>query len=194
MKDTYSREMNRKRPGERPVGRPTIGLLTRGISDEFSGPVWKGVADVARERDANLVGFVGGMLNSPHGFEVQGNALYNLAGAENVDGLVIWTGILGHYVGPEEMQNFCKRFSPLPIVSIELPLEGIPSVLGDFQQSMHDIVVHLIEVHGYRRIAFIRGPEDSLTGEERYHAYMAALAERGIPFDPDLVAPGDSRQ
>jgi PAS domain S-box-containing protein len=191
MKDTYSREMNRKRPGERPVGRPTIGLLTRGISDEFSGPVWKGVADVARERDANLVGFVGGMLNSPHGFEVQGNALYNLAGAENVDGLVIWTGILGHYVGPEEMQNFCKRFSPLPIVSIELPLEGIPSVLGDFQQSMHDIVVHLIEVHGYRRIAFIRGPEDSLTGEERYHAYMAALAERGIPFDPDLVAPGD---
>jgi PAS domain S-box-containing protein len=191
MRDTHSREMNGKRLGERPDSRPTIGLLTRGISDEFSGPVWKGVADVARERDVNLVGFVGGMLGSPHGFEAQGNILYNLAGAGNVDGLLIWTGILGHYVGPEEMQNFCKRFSPLPVVSIELPMEGIPSVLGDFQQSMHDIVVHLIEVHGYRRIAFIRGPEDSLTGEERYRAYTAALAEHGIPFDPDLIAPGD---
>jgi DNA-binding LacI/PurR family transcriptional regulator len=191
MRDIHGREMNRKRLGERPDGRLSIGLLTRGISDEFSGPVWKGVADVARERDANLVGFVGGILNSPHGFEVQGNTLYHLAGVDNVDGLVIWTGMLGHYVGTGEMRNFCKRFDPLPVVSIELPLEGIPSVVGDFQQSVHAMLVHLIKVHGYRRIAFIRGPEDSLTGEERYHAYTAALAEHGIPFDPDLVAPGD---
>jgi PAS domain S-box-containing protein len=191
MRDTHGQEMNRKRLGERPGGRPTIGLLTRGISDEFSGPVWKGVADVACERDVNLVGFVGGILNSPHGFEGQGNMLYQLAGADNVDGLVIWTGMLGHYVGTGEMQKFCRRFHPLPVVSIELPLEGIPSVVGDFQQSVRAMVVHLIKVHGYRRIAFIRGPEDSLTGEERYHAYTAALAEHGIPFDPDLVAPGD---
>jgi GAF domain-containing protein/DNA-binding LacI/PurR family transcriptional regulator/DNA-binding response OmpR family regulator len=170
--------------------RPTIGLLIREVSDEFSAPLWNGAADVARERDVNLIGFVGGLLRSPQGFEAQGNVLYSLVDVENLDGLVIWTGMLGHYVGPQEMKEFCSHYHPLPLTSLEQALEGIPSVLVDFYQGMRDVITHLIEVHGYRRIAFIRGPEDSVTAKERYRAYTDTLAEYGIPFDPDLVAPG----
>lgn len=63
-------------------------------------------------------------------------------------------------------------------------------MLVDFSQGMYDVIAHLIKVHDYRRIAFIRGPKESSTGEDRYRAYLDALAKYDIPLNPDLVAPG----
>jgi PAS domain S-box-containing protein len=187
VNDNNNEEKRHARPQN---SRPTIGLLTGRISDELGTTFLTGVADAAEERDANLITFIGESLRSPHGFEAQGNVLYDLVTAGVVDGLVVDSGLLGHYVGPEAMQDFCGRFRDIPVVSVEVPLEGIPSVLADFYQGMRNVITHLIEVHGYRRIAFIRGPEESLTGEERYRAYQDALAEHDIPLDMDLVAPG----
>jgi len=56
-------------------GRPTIGLLIRGVC---GAPMWAGVADVARERDINLLVAAGGILQSPYGFEAQSNMIYDL--------------------------------------------------------------------------------------------------------------------
>jgi DNA-binding LacI/PurR family transcriptional regulator/putative methionine-R-sulfoxide reductase with GAF domain len=146
--------------------------------------------DAAREHGANLLAFAGGILRSPHGFDAQANVLYDLVGAENVDSLVIDGGLLSHYVGPEALQDFSGHYRGLPRISVEVALKGIPGVLVDFSQGMHDVIAHLIEAHGYRRIAFIRGPEESSTGEDRYRAYTDALAEHGIPLDTEIVAPG----
>jgi DNA-binding LacI/PurR family transcriptional regulator len=52
-------------------------------------------------------------------------------------------------------------------------------------------VEHLIQVHGKRRILFLRGPlhqEDSL---RRELGYKSALAANGIPFDEELVLNGE---
>ncbi len=166
--------------------RPTIGILSHGFSGD---PMWAGAAQFARQRDVNLIGFAGGILHSHSGFEAQGNVLFDLVGAKNVDGLVI-AGILGHNVGPEKLGEFCKQYQDIPLVSLEVPLPGIPSVLLDFYQGMREVLVHLIEVHGYRRVAFIRGPEESVTGEERFRAYTDVLTEYGIPLDVNAVAPG----
>ena len=166
--------------------RPTVGILSHGFSGD---PMWAGAAQFARQRDVNLLGFAGGILRSHAGFEARGNVLFDLVNLQNVDGLII-AGILGHYIGAKKLKEFCQRYSDIPIVSLEVPLPGIPSVLLDFYHGMREVLAHLIETHGYRHIAFIRSPEESATGEERYHAYIDALAEYEIPFDPELVAPG----
>ncbi len=54
---------------------------------------------------------------------------------------------------------------------------------------MRAAIAHLIEVHGRRRLAFIRGPLTHREAGERYRSYCDALAAYGIPFDPDLVSP-----
>ena len=56
---------------------------------------------------------------------------------------------------------------------------------------MRAVVAHLIEVHGYRRIAFVGGPEVNDEAQERYAAYREELARHDIPFDTMLVAPGN---
>jgi DNA-binding LacI/PurR family transcriptional regulator/anti-anti-sigma regulatory factor len=170
---------------------PTIGLFTYGATDPNSHALWSRVDSVTREHGANLICFPANPLNSPLGFEAQANVLYDLVDAENVDGLVIWSTILAYYVGAEAVRVFCERYRPLPIVSVALSLEGFPSVVVNNYQGMRDAVLHLIEAHGYRRIAFICGPAGHPEAEERYRAYADALAEYDIPLDPDLVAPGD---
>lgn len=166
--------------------RPTLGILSHGFSGD---PMWTGAAQFARQRDVNLIGFAGGILGSHAGFEAQGNVLFDLVNAQNVAGLII-AGILGHSIGAKKLYEFCQRYHNIPMVSLEVPLPGIPCVSLDFYQGMREVVTHLLEVHGYRRIAFIRSPEESVTGEDRYRAYTDSLDEYDIPFDPNLVAPG----
>lgn len=174
--------------------RSTIGLLIHDIAGigGYESAIWNGVNDAVRERDANLISFLGGMLRfSPYDeFEEQRNLVYDLATMDNVDGLII-SSSLGNFVSVEEFESFCNRYRPLPMVGIALATDHIPNVLADNYGGMRDAVVHLIEVHGYRRIAFIRGPKNNEDAEQRYRAYADALAGHGFPLDPDLVAPGN---
>ena len=53
------------------------------------------------------------------------------------------------------------------------------------------IVDHLIEVHNKRRIIFLRGPEHQEDSYWREMGYRASLESHNIPFDPELVWPGE---
>ncbi len=173
-----------------PFGRPTIGLLVNQvISGLNSGYLWSGVLEVAHKRGANLLGFAGGHLDDPYEFNAHSNVLYDLIDKERVDGLIIWASSLASFVGPEAIRTFCDRYRPLPIVSIGMALEGIPSVVLDSYQGMREAIIHLIEVHGRSRLAFIHGPEGHRDAAERYRAYTDVLREYGLPFTPDLVSP-----
>lgn len=180
----------RKTTGKRDT-RPTIALITDQVVYEYQTDIATGVLEAARERDVNLLCFIGGRLGTSDGFESQGNVIYDLVSTESVDGMVILTGAVGSQADPKEISSFCEGFRPLPIVSIGVALEGITSLVVDNETGLRDVLGHLVEHHGYRRIAFIRGPETNEEAELRYHTYINVLEESGLPFDPDLVAPGD---
>jgi DNA-binding LacI/PurR family transcriptional regulator len=138
--------------------RPTIGLLCDVPCNQYSCDMWAGVRDAARAFDVNLCYFAGGILKIPYAYKDQANVIYDRASSATLDGLVLWGGQLSHVVGAEGVRAFCERFRPLPMVSIELVLPGVPSLFVDNYQGMYDVVTHLIEVHGYRRIAYIDYP------------------------------------
>lgn len=171
--------------------RPTIGLLIDELIGGYQHQMWPGIADLARERDVNLLCFSGKPLRSPLEFDSERNVIYGLASSQTIDGLIITSGTLGNYIPLHELEHFCQRYHPLPIVSIALPLEGIPSVLVNNDVGIREAVTHLVQDHGFRRIAFIRGPQAHQEAKVRYDAYARALAEHGIPLNPDLVAQGD---
>jgi PAS domain S-box-containing protein len=183
--------MSAKKRRRQQKERQTIGLLLDRMGERYQAHVWPGVADAAQEKGANLICFPGRSLRAPYSHDAHRNVLYDLVGPENVDGLVILSGSLGNYVPLKEAQAFCDRFRPLPMVSIALGLEGIPSLVVDNYSGVRQAVDHLIERHDLRRIAFIRGPEGHQEADERFRAYTDSLARHGIPLDPQLVAPGD---
>ena len=185
--------MKYKRAPKKPDRRPTIGYLAPIIHSVHlirSGlDQWAGVVDAAQKHDVNLICFPGWSLHDPRGFLAQANVLYDLASAENVDGVVSWASSIGNYVDADEIKVFHERYRPLPVVSIGRALAGHPSLLMDSYEGMREAIMHLIEVHGYRRLAFIRGPENHFYAQKRYRAYTDVLQAYDLPLNPDLVTP-----
>jgi signal transduction histidine kinase/DNA-binding LacI/PurR family transcriptional regulator/AraC-like DNA-binding protein/ActR/RegA family two-component response regulator len=153
-------------------------------------PWQAGLIDASSAAKVNLIIFSGGALESPHGFDSQRSKIFELAGPENIDGLIIGSDFLGHYVGAEKIKVFCDQYKPLPIVKHEPLVEGYPTLLFDFYQGMHDLVSHLIEVHHFTKIGYITGPEQSRSIKDRFQAYQDVLREHAIPFDENLVITG----
>jgi DNA-binding LacI/PurR family transcriptional regulator/anti-anti-sigma regulatory factor len=172
-----------------PNARPTIGYLASSIHDASAVAQWSGVLDAARDHDANVICFPGFNLRDPRSFQGQANVLYSLVGTENVDGVVSWASTIGNYVDADEIRAFHEHYRPLPVVTIGRVMEGFPGLLMDSYEGMREAVVHLIEVHGLRRLAFIRGPESHFYAQERYRAYVEALEAYGLSLDPQLVTP-----
>ncbi|MBN2393768.1 MAG: substrate-binding domain-containing protein, partial [Anaerolineae bacterium] len=176
------------------TGRPTIGLFTYGLMDTIGQAVWLGIDDAAREHDVNLICYEGGTLRDFTGVSTPANVLYNLTDFEQLDGLVIWSGLL-HHVDPETAEDFYYHYaSLLPTVSLGVHVVGIPSVLVDNYTGMYSAVEHLVTVHGYRRIAFVRGPEGLDEAGDRYRAYLDVLKAYDIEVDLSLVVPGTNQR
>jgi len=75
---------------------------------------------------------------------------------------------------------------PFLCIGFQSPYPRGHSVLIDNRLTMREETLHLIDVHGHRRIAFI-GNLEQYDLRERYAGYRDALAERGLPLDERLV-------
>jgi signal transduction histidine kinase/DNA-binding LacI/PurR family transcriptional regulator/AraC-like DNA-binding protein/CheY-like chemotaxis protein len=167
--------------------RPTIGFLLASLHTGASQALLPGLLDAAEQLDANFICFPGGRLRDSEAFEDQRNVIYDLVGGDCLDGLVTWASSLGGVAGPREISLFHQRFQPLPTVSLSRMLDGVPTVSVDGYRGMRALLSHLIETHGYRRLAFVRGPEKHNPAQERYRAYLDTLEAYRIPLDPQLV-------
>ncbi len=168
--------------------RPTIGLLNPRLDLGFQRAAWLNVASVAKTQDLNLILLDGGVLHSPDEISSPANILYSLVHPDRIDGLIVWSSSLSWWMTSQQMVEFCERYRPIPLVSVGQALPGISSIIVDNYQGMRDLVVHLIETHGYRRIAFLHAPEGNREGTLRFQGYVDALTTRGIPLDPCLVS------
>src|SRR5512134_3594392 len=97
---------NRQKASNR---RATIGFLLASLHTGASQIIWPSMADSAERHDVNLICFPGGRLHAMDSFEVQRNAIFELASHQRLDGLVTWASTLGGVLGPAEIQSFHHR-------------------------------------------------------------------------------------
>ncbi|HMI89666.1 MAG TPA: substrate-binding domain-containing protein [Polyangiaceae bacterium] len=160
---------------------PRIGVVSLWLSgNPYERDVVTGVVDAIEAGGASAVCF------AVHGIK---DDFDTFIGTESVDGFVLLSASLAQFVGKEALEAFCEKRRSLPIVALGLTLSGVPTIGVDDAGGVKVAVSHLIEAHGRRRIAFIRGPEAS-GGDigERFSGYQEALAEHHLAFDPKWVA------
>ena len=56
---------------------------------------------------------------------------------------------------------------------------------------MKEQIRHLINHHGYRKIAFVKGPETNLEALERYGGISGSFRREQYKKDPDIIFQGD---
>jgi DNA-binding LacI/PurR family transcriptional regulator/AraC-like DNA-binding protein len=176
-------------PGKSGVVR-TIAVCMDSFYDSYETEVLSGIEKYARTYGLRLIYFAGGAINSPHCDKSKKNAVFNLISQVNVDGIILLSSSLGSYCSKNEITHFFRRYEDIPIVSIGVRLEDIPSLTIDNYGGMCRLLVHLIEVHKCRRLAFISGPEKNVEARERFQAYKDILTGYNIPWDGNWVYPG----
>ncbi|MBN1413267.1 MAG: diguanylate cyclase [Spirochaetales bacterium] len=176
--------------------RLTFGLIIDLLTSWETTPYYQtlilsGVGDFARENDINMICFITGRLESTYEWEKSRNILFNLVTKENIDGLIVVAGAIGLNSRKESVTSLLEKYAGIPIVAINEGTGDIPFVTVDNLSGMKQLTDHLIETHGCRNIAFIKGTENNYEAGVRYQAYLKSLADHDITPREELVTQGD---
>lgn len=159
----------------------TLGLLLPEIGGNYFPPLLRGV-----EAEARAGGF-GLLIYATQDIGTNVATSPQLLDEQNTDGLLVFTNSLS----ATALTRLNRMHFPVVLLHHPPPVGlDIPCVTVENKVSVRNIINHLIEVHGYHRIAFLRGPEGNKESGWREMGYRESLAAHGIPFDPDLVATG----
>lgn len=160
--------------------RFTIGFLDEDSYDEYHTCMTAGVFEAARKYGMNVIRFGHfGAWNNIYKNDSYVNAALDHIRQYDLDGLIFlgWSRIVT-FVTPEE---FKKRFAPIPILSLGSRIEGVPGVHFLGAAYIRKILLHLIRVHGLKKIAFIA----PFRPDRRCDIYVATMKKYGI-YDPNL--------
>jgi DNA-binding LacI/PurR family transcriptional regulator len=166
-----------------------VALLLDHLESDYQSDIVAGVRRAARAARVRMVVIPGGWLGKPGGPRVVRNFVYDFLPG-SFDGLLISAGSLSNQCGVDHFRSWLGRLGRLPCMCVGIDHPEIPNVHVDNEVGVHALVSHLIEKHGRRRIAFIRGPATSAEAAARLRAYERALAEHGLARDERLIVPG----
>src|SRR6266498_4693014 len=157
-----------------------IGLLLNNLHNDFFVPLLNGVEAVIRKKGYNLI------VATYHANSR--NTVPPPIGPHNTDGLLVFSDGLVD----EDLANLNANGFPMVLVHRTSPNSlTIPSVTVENRDITQQLVEHLIQVHGKRRILLVRGPLHQEDAQWREVGYRSALEANGIPFDEDLVLNGE---
>jgi DNA-binding LacI/PurR family transcriptional regulator/signal transduction histidine kinase len=172
--------------------RKTIGVFASQVGRSWGAEFIAGINDAAVDHNVNLVHFIGGKLASIPTSDKNKTSygLYDLATPDQLDGLLL-TADVAYGANPADLKTFFEFYKNIPIVTQSVEIERASMFIPNNAEGMRSAVRHLIEEHGYKRIAFIRGIQGQIDAEQRFQAYQDELKAHNLRFDEDLVVDGD---
>lgn len=90
---------------------------------------------------------------------------------------------------PERLADIVAAGIPVVQLAREIDGSGFDFVGSDDRLGVRMAMQHLLDL-GHRRIAMLGGTGQISTGFLRHQGYREALAQAGVPFDPELVFHG----
>jgi DNA-binding LacI/PurR family transcriptional regulator len=91
-------------------------------------------------------------------------------------------------VGSPVAAHLAARDFPCVVLNADGP-EGVVRILTDNHAATEQALKHLMEL-GHRRIGHVAGPQDLQDGVERRAAFLALIAQYGLPCQENWIVPG----
>lgn len=179
--------------------RPVIGVLVGDGSTEYVDKFIRGIERCAQEKDIDIVYFT--RLRRPplksdddtmvDQYGYQYDLTYQMAGRGPFDALLVVTGSILPYLGEEGIRVLLESFQNVPFVTLEDEIPGAACCLKiDNYNGIKEIVLHLIREHGYRRIGYVGGSNNTIE-KERSSGFFDAIRENHLENESILLMNGD---
>jgi len=156
----------------------TIGLVIPDVSNPFFAQIARGAEDAAYENGYSVI-----LINTAEDLEREKSALDTLWQKE-IDGAILCSPRLSL----EELKSYLARFPATVFVNRELdvPIANVATINVDDNDGAQQAIRHFIKI-GRKRIAFIAGPETSISSQRRLAGYHLGLDSAQRTFDKSLV-------
>ncbi len=158
-----------------------VGLLLTNMHNIFFGSLLDGIESAVREKEYNLIV----ATHQSNSTDIDERLPI---GPHNVDGMLVFADCLND---AQLCQLVKKKFPIVLIHRTPPPSLPIPYVTVENKAATRMLIDHLIEVHGRRRIVFLRGPEKQEDSYWRELGYRSSLEAHQIAIDPQLILCGD---
>ena len=123
-----------------------IGLVIDYVVSEYAERIIRGVSLACQEKDAELVVFSIGQIQSiTNAFDYQNVAVSSLVSSKNLDGVIFISGAIMQSQNKSEVASYIKAFKPLPVANISMEISGIPSVIVDNEEAYDSILTELVK-------------------------------------------------
>ena len=102
--------------------------------------------------------------------------------------------VMGETIKSDRMYDCIRKTVKsmhVPSFALECQIEGSIHISMSFGDGFKNIVRHVIEHHGCRKINMIAGIKNNDFSEDRIRVYKEVLEEKGIPFEEKRLAYGD---
>ena len=156
-----------------------VFILMSTIVNPFLAKVVKGIEDASFELGYHT------MICNTYDNTERDTRYLDLVKKRFADGVII----IGSNLKPQELR---KTVGNIPIVQCsEYVVDvGIPRVSIDNKKAAYEATEHLIK-KGKRKIVHITVENNYISTKLRLEGYKKALADNGIPFDPELIVTGN---
>ncbi len=168
-----------------------IGVIVSSLHEPCQSLLWKGVYRAARARGVEVVTFVATSQDRVDSLDMHFQVVRDFALNSHLDGLILFAGAIAEFVEEDFLQKLCAELLALPMVSLSYEVPGAACILPDNASGVAEMVDHFINHHGYRNIAFVKGPPGHGEAEARFDSYRKALDSHHIEYNPALVLEGN---
>ncbi|MBN1122647.1 MAG: LacI family DNA-binding transcriptional regulator [Anaerolineae bacterium] len=156
-----------------------IGLIMPDVTDPFCIELMRGVSRAIIELDYDLIIYTNGDIRR-NDSNTRMQQYVSILNSSVADGVII-------------VIPLADDFPPVsPVVSIDLNINhpSGPAVIATNYQGVREAIDHLFEL-GHRRIGYIGGRMELMSGVQRQKAFEDAFKEAGLPLDDRLMLPGE---
>lgn len=117
--------------------------------------------------------------------------IYELVNYDLFDAVVLLsdTILTPGFVEPLK-QKIHEKFSG-PVIVVDDDSEYFESIIMDHYSPFRKIVDHMIEVHGYKNIAFLGGKKGHPHSVQRYNAFLDSMNAHDLRINPDWIYHGN---
>ncbi len=116
--------------------------------------------------------------------------IFELINYEIIDGMVMLSETVKNDKIRKEIAERALAHN-IPVVTIEHPIEGCYNIIYEYNETLKQLIFHLIDKHHFQKINFIAGIKDNSFSEERLQIYRDALNERNIPIEEERIGYGN---
>lgn len=168
-----------------------IAVIMNGLVFDSQRKILESIYRQSEEMQADIYTFTSQVLATNGRRVLEGaHQIFRLPDFSKFDGVILTPNTLTIEETKDWLFEELER-TGIPAVNMDYQRKGIPCIMGDNYQGMHELVTHLITVHGIRRFCYLSGPVENRDSKLRKQAFFDGLNEHGIVIEEHQIFEGN---